>query len=445
MKFTDRISKRAMIGIVALATILIFSVYFGYTLNHNRIYKGISIGDLDVSGLTRVQAVEKVRGGFEGINKSNLTLKYSDKKWQLPYGQINARFHIDEAVAKAYLVGRNGGLIQRISDIVSARTGKKFDIVFGYDKQQLINFITGIQKEVYIPKKNASLVSRSGTVVVVPHSSGQKLDLDKAVSLADEHITKLNDAELELPIIEDKPTVLNNQLTGFIDELGACSTIFNTADTDRTQNIKIACSRINGTILNPGQVFSQDFTLKNRTTANGYKMAKAYLEDQVIDEIGGGVCQVTTTLYDAVLLANLNVVERTQHSMMVDYVEPGFDAALSDKGVDLKFRNSYKSPIYLYSAVDGNKINMKVFGKNEDPTQSVQLETEVTEIFYTGPDEVRIDSSLPKGTRKVEVKSRNGYRAALYKLIYKDGLLISREKVSQNLYKPRRGKVKIGV
>lgn len=445
MKANSRIGKGAIFGSVVLITVLMFSAYVGYSLNHSRIYKGISIGDIDVSGLTKAQALVKVQSNFDNIKKSNLILKYSDKKWQIPYSQINARFKIDEAVEKAYLVGRKGNLIQRLLDIKSARFGKKLDVVFGYDKQQLINFVNGLQKEIDIPKKNASLVSRSGTVVILPHSTGKKLDFDKTILLADEHITKLSNEELEIPVIEDKPTVFGNQLIGFTDELSSFTTVFSIADSPRTQNIKLACSKINGTILNPGQVFSEDATLKSRTTANGYKMAKAYLEDQVVEEIGGGVCQVTTTLYDAALLANLNIIERTQHSMMVNYVEPGFDAAISDKGIDLKFRNSYKSSIYLNSLVDGNKITIAIFGKKEDRTQRVQLETEVTDIFYPGPDEVVIDSSLQKGVRKVEVKSKNGYRASLYKLIYKDGVLVSRDKVSQNLYKPIRGKVKIGI
>lgn len=444
MRSANRINKGSVLGIGALAIVLVISVYFGYSLNNNRIYKGISIGNIDVSGLTRAQAVEKVRSSLNNINKANLTLKYSNKKWNIPYSQINARFNIGEAVEKAYSVGRNGNLLQRLSDIVSTRSGKKFDVAFGYDKQQLVNFITGIQNEINIPKKNASLVSKGGIVVVVPHASGIKLDLDKAVSLADNHITKLSTTDLELPVIEDKPTVLATQLTGFTDELGAFTTTFNTSDSARTQNIKLACSRINGTILNPAQIFSMDAALKNRTTANGYKIAKAYLDDQVIDEVGGGVCQVTTTLYDAALLANLSIIERSQHSMMVDYVEPGFDATVSDKGVDFKFKNSYKSPLYLYSSVDGNKITMKVFGKKEDPTQKVQLETEVTDILYVGPDQIIADPSLPQGTKKVEVKGKNGYRSALYKLIYKNGTLVSREKVSESLYQPRQGKIRVG-
>lgn len=445
MKSINRLNKKIIIvlGIISSA-FLFFIVILAFKLSSDKVHNGILIGKTNVSGLTKEQAAQKVKNDLIDSDSMYLTLEYSGKKWQVPYNQINARYNVDEAVNKAYSVGRTGNVFKRAADVIKAQLGIDFDIVFSYDKQFLLNNLNTIKREIDIPKRNARIAPGQGGGVIIPQVPGKVLDIDRAVQLADEHITKLSSSEIRLPIIEDKPSILENDLKGMTDELGSYYTTFNVGDSQRAHNIKLACSRIDGIILKPQDVFSMDKVLKSRTTGNGYKLAKAYFQNEVVEEIGGGVCQVTTTLYDAVLTANLDVIERKQHTMMVDYVGPGLDATVSDKGVDFKFKNSYTSPIYLYSVVDNNKIVMKVFGKNQDPTQKVQLESEVTEIFYPGPAEVIVDAGLPKGTRKVELKPKNGYRANLYKVIYKGGIPVSRELVSENLYQPLRGKVRIG-
>jgi vancomycin resistance protein YoaR len=130
---------------------------------------------------------------------------------------------------------------------------------------------------------------------------------------------------------------------------------------------------------------------------------------------------------------------------MVGYVDPGMDATVSDKGIDFKFSNSYNNPIYLYSLVNGNKIDIRVFGKNDDLSTKIEFESEVTQILYPETEQVIKDKNLKSGVRVVEYTSKNGYRANLYKKVYKDNILVSRELVSQNIYRPLRGKIRIGI
>lgn len=428
-----------------LFIVFLMITYFAYALNTSKIYNNISVGQVDVSNLTKDQAVAKVKSQIANFANNNLTLQYSGKQWQIPYKDLGVNYNISQAVDRAYSVGRQGNIFNRLFDILKAKSGMKFDVVFGYNKDYLVNNLSNIKKAVDIEKKNAKIVPLGQKGAVVPEVKGVVVDLDKATALADAHITKLNQLPLDLPVKEDIPAVQASSLTGMTEELGSFSTAFNSADVSRVNNIKIACTRINGTILQPKQIFSVDSVIKERTPANGYKIAKAYFQSQVVDESGGGVCQVSTTLYDAALMANLDIVERSSHSMMVDYVEPGFDAAVSDKGVDLKFKNNNNFPIYLYSAIEANNVVMKVFGKTKDKSQTVKFEPQVTEIYYPEPEQVVFDGSISKGTKKVEVKSRNGYRASLYKNIYQNGVLISRQLVSDDLYKPRRGKIIIGI
>lgn len=446
MKTVDGVKKRIwIISAVIVLILTIFVAYMMYQSNNKKIYSKVFVGPIDVSNLTKQQAVDKVKSSKTNIDNASLKLKYNEKEWQIPYADLNAGYNIPNSVDKAYMVGRSGNIFSRTLDIIKAKSGVKFDIVFDYDKTYLVETLKTIRNEIDAPKKNAKIMPSSGDGLVVPHTKGVVLDLDQTFSLADEHITKNDTSPLQVVVKEDVPTVLDSQLKDMTKEISSCQTTFNQSAATRVSNIKLACSRIDGIIIQPNEVFSIDKTIKERTTSNGYKMAKAYLENQVVDEVGGGVCQVTTTLYDAVLLANLQVIERKSHSMMVDYVEPGFDAAVSDKGVDLKFKNSMGFPIYLYSSVEGDKITMKIFGKNKDLTKTIKLEPQVTEIYYPNSDEIVYDSSIAKGNTKVEVESRSGYKAYLYKNIYQNGNLVLRELISENIYKPRRGKIRVGI
>lgn len=436
--------KYFVLGGIVLSFLLFFAAYSVYTLKSDRIHKGIYAGSVDISGLTRQQAIAKVNNNLKKVNTDYLGLKYSDKQWQIDFSQISAKFNVEQAVDKAYSIGRTGNVFARMMDVISARRGKKFDIVFDYNKDLLYNKIIDISKEMDIPKKNAKIIPGQHSGTIVPGVIGTKLDIEKTFQLADEHISKFSNDIIELPIAQDLPTINEQDLKNMTTEISTYSTNFNPNDVPRTNNIKVACSRIDGTILKPNEVFSTDDKILDRTPNNGYQIAKAFFQNEVVDEVGGGICQVATTLYDTVLTANLEVIERQQHSMSVDYVNPGFDAAISAKGVDLKFKNTLGFPIYIYSSVAGNSLTMKIFGKSVEPGQRIQLESEVTDIFYPGPEQVVYDTSLPTGTRKVAQKSKNGYKAKLYKTIYKNGVLTSREMVAESLYQPSRGKIKVG-
>lgn len=446
METMNRTGKKLFFVIIPIVIILLIAVgYFIVVMRNDKIYSKISVGQVDVSNLSKEEAINKVKSQDLSLTNANLTLEYGNSSWSIPYSSLGAKYNIEQAVNKAYLVGRNGNYLSRFKDILKARAGLKYDLVFDYDKNYLTAQINNIKLQVDTTSKDAKIIPTKGGGTVRPHTNGVVVDIDKTVALVDQYITKMDPSPIPLQVVEAAPRVSAELLRDMTIEMSSFSTKFNTSDTLRTNNIKLACQRINGTILNPNQEFSVDSTIRERTAANGYKVAKAYFQNEVVDETGGGVCQVTTTLYDAVLLANLKVTERNQHSMMVDYVEPGFDAAVSDKGVDLKFKNSCDFPIYLYSSVEGNQVIMKIFGKRKDTTQEIRLEPQVTEIYYSDPDEVIFDNTLQKGAKRVSVKPRNGYKASLYKNVYKNGVLVSRELISENLYKPRRGKVLIGI
>jgi len=161
--------------------------------------------------------------------------------------------------------------------------------------------------------------------------------------------------------------------------ISSFSTVFNSANVNRSHNIKLACERINNTVLLPGETFSMDASLGSRTKENGYKDAPVIVKGRLIEGVGGGVCQVTSTLYVAVLKAKLEVVERVKHSMPLGYVEPGQDATISEGYIDFKFRNNTDRACLISASVVGNRIDIKLLGAKRNSNYDVRLKSVVVE------------------------------------------------------------------
>lgn len=275
---------------------------------------------------------------------------------------------------------------------------------------------------------------------IIPETIGRSIDKTVLNDIV-EALEKTEDTGRLLPVKFIKPALSAEEVESrlFKDTLFTASTIFTTAtlnDSNRGNNIRIAVSRINGTLLSPGQVFSFNETVGRRTIEGGYKAAHAYSGGKVIDSIGGGVCQVSTTLYNAALFSDLEIVERTNHTFIVKYVPYGRDAAVSYGQVDFKFRNSTKWPIKIEGTVTkSNKIIFTLKGTNENPDKSVQISHK---IISTLPFNVIYinDPALPAGRTIVKQTGSYGYIVETYKKVIQKGTIVSDRKIHTSYYKP---------
>jgi vancomycin resistance protein YoaR len=240
------------------------------------------------------------------------------------------------------------------------------------------------------------------------------------------------------------PRIQYDDISGIEEVVASFSTSFNSANINRTHNIKLACERINNKILLPNDVFSMDASLGTRTKENGFKDAPVIVNGKLIEGVGGGVCQVTTTLYVAVLEAKLEVVERVNHSIPLGYVAAGQDATISEGYIDFKFRNN-KDYAYLISAsVEGNRVVIRLFGKRNATKHKVKLKSVITEYLNPPEAEIIIDNTLPAGTTQVERKPVQGLKVTVYRETYdENNRLIEREKISEDVYQPVRGRIRV--
>jgi len=270
---------------------------------------------------------------------------------------------------------------------------------------------------------------------IIPHVVGIHFNKEEAAKIIDEN--RGSGQEYVIPIqltVPDRTTEILQKIL-FKDQLAQYTTVFNLEDVDRTTNIKLAAKKINDIVLGPGDVFSYNDVVGSRTKEAGFQNAKVYVGGTVVDGLGGGICQVSSTLYNAILYADLEVVSRTNHSLTVSYVPLGQDATVSYGSIDFKFRNNTEWPIKIISKVSGNRLSLELYGVNNEKGKTVSIENQV---IQTTPFSVKYtdDPNLEEGKTIVKQKGGNGYVVDTYKIIKKDGKIVERKKISRSTYLP---------
>ena len=226
--------------------------------------------------------------------------------------------------------------------------------------------------------------------------------------------------EIELVTNTVQPRGSKEELSKIKDNLGGFSTDFSSSAAGRAANVKNACSLINGSVIYPGEQFSVYEAISPITTDNGYQIAGAYENGQVVDSVGGGVCQVATTLYNAVIRAELEIVQRYNHSMIVNYVKPSDDAAIAGTYKDLKFKNNLDNPVYIEGYCSGGVITFNVYGVETRPANreiSFRSETISEEDPVT---QFKFDAGQPVGYFNTEQSAHKGVTARLWKTVTVD-------------------------
>lgn len=295
-----------------------------------------------------------------------------------------------------------------------------------------------ISEEAQTAAQNAT-VDKSDGKTIIPSVDGVQFDLDAAKEIVGDG----SQQTYEIPITRTPAEITADDLRKvlFTDTLASTSTSLNAGNKSRTNNVHLACSYINGTILNPGDTFSYNETVGERTADRGFQSAGAYANGELIDEVGGGVCQPSSTLYMAVLRADLKVVERHNHSLTVAYTPLGEDATVSWGGPDFRFKNDTKYPIKILASQSGSAMYVKLIGtKTSDKT--VSLNTEVLEKLEYQTVE-KNDSSLPAGQREVKQSGATGYKTATYKTVTENGKS-TKVKANNSYYKKRDKVILVG-
>ena len=301
--------------------------------------------------------------------------------------------------------------------------------------------IDEIYKNVYKPPIDATY--STNPYMVTPSVNG--IDFNISINEAKKMIENYQE-EYSIPLKILYPNFTTNQIgqEAFPNLLSKFSTSFSSSNYNRSTNITLCAEKINGFVLMPGETFSFNQVVGKRTAAAGFKPAPAYLNGKVIQDYGGGICQVSSTLYNAVLYSNLEIVERVNHGYKPSYVKPGLDATVSWGGPDFKFKNNRNYPIKI--VIDSSRKNLKIYiyGLKTDNDYQVKLESKyIRSLPYKTVYEK--DSSLAPNEQKVLKNGSDGCKTATYKYLYDaNGTFISSECISRDTYNPHNKIVAVG-
>ena len=266
------------------------------------------------------------------------------------------------------------------------------------------------------------------------HAEQDGIDLGVSIEEA-QNILNEEKEEYEIPLKITKANITVSDLgeNAFPNLLGTCTTNYDASNINRNNNLNLAANKLNGTIVNPGETFSYNQTIGQRTIAAGYKEAKAYANGKVVLDVGGGICQLSSTLYNSALLSNLEIVERRSHYFKTSYLPAGRDATVSWGSVDFKFKNNRKYPIKITAVAQDGVVKVEIYGIKQEDDVDVQIESEETSII---PIETiyEQDSSLTKGTEKTVQNGENGCTSETYKITSKNGIVISKTLISKDTY-----------
>lgn len=434
--------KGIFIFIAALVIVLAgVSAYYISVKNaiekwNDKIYPGVTVQNIDIGGMTKEEAESKLKAELVGpISDKKLKIEVQDKTFDLVYADIEPNYDVDSTVNEAYNFGKEYGVIHKYAAI-KGKEKADIEMKFSYNDDKLKDFEKNLISEVSESPKNATLSINGGSISVEPEVDGITIDEDELDSRLKEAINGVVESE-ESVVIEPEVTkakITSEDLSKINGVMGSFSTSYGTSAPGRCSNIELATKKINGTIVMPGEVFSFNEVVGPRTEEAGFKEAGTYVGNKVEPGIGGGICQVSTTLYRAVMRSNIKSTERTNHSMAVGYATPGLDATVAYGYLDYKFKNTYDFPIYIQGITGGRVVTYNIYG---DPSALNGKKYDMaSDIVETLPPETKIveDNTLEQGKEINEGGGMTGYKTIAYQITYENGVETKREIVSRDTY-----------
>lgn len=381
---------RGQKSILNKSVYLVMIIVIGFTSlgltskeKEQRIYSNITIQNIDVGKLTEKQAINKIKSTYP-LKDFNIT--YNNEKWTIKSENIDLNYHIEEMVKEAFNYTRSSSILENIKRKGKLNLKKIYNIKLRatYDEIKLSKELEAICNSINVDAVDATFrVELSGELKRTESKEGKQVDVSRLKEHIYDMINKKKIENINLPVITLYPYVSTKQVKSINSVLGEFSTSFNNS-TSRGSNIHVAGEQTSDILLMPGDTFSYNKRTGARNWVNGYKSAPIIVEGKVTNGEGGGVCQVSTTIYNAALISGLTIDEVHNHSLPSRYVPRGRDATVSYGYTDLKFSNPYTHPVYIKNIVGDGAITSKIYGCNFDRERIViKMEEEYTKNKIT--------------------------------------------------------------
>jgi len=409
---------------------------------------GIYVGEYNLGGMTEEEASQKIQGLVNEMENQKITLIVDGQPVETQAKNLGFHWSNPEAVSQAASSWQGGNLIKRYLNKKDIEQNHVIiPLETALDDGSVAAFVADKCAQAVMEPKNATIVRGKGEFIVTPSAIGKTVDVAATKQALDAALANglKEPVTATAVVLEVKPAITTDDLITIKDVLGTFSTSFSSSGASRSKNLQVGAGKINGHVLMPGETLSGYECMHPFTVENGYATASAYENGQVVDSIGGGVCQIATTLYNAVLRAELEVAQRQNHSMIVGYVKPSEDAAIAGTYKDIKFTNNYSTPIYVEGYTSGKTLTFTIYGKETRPAnRTFDFVSETLSVTDPGAPKEIVDPTLPPGSKSQVQSAHKGMKSRLWKVVYVDGVEQSREILHTDTYNPSKAIIKVG-
>ena len=413
------------------------SVHIDPNLTINR---GIYADDIELSGLTYKEAQGKIEDYISKLRGRQVSMtSIKDRVNTVSAGDLGIKWSNSDILIEALGLGKTGNVIARYKANKDLEVEHKvYDIHLTADKSYVKNVVQAESDACGSDAKDATMTRENGEFKYTEGQEGYGIDVDKSVDVLMDAMNNWNKEDIQVELVSGmiKPKGTIEDLKKIHDLLGSFHTSFSSSGKERSGNVRNGTKLVNGHLLYPGEQLSVYETVSPFTEENGYFLAGSYLNGLVVESLGGGICQVSSTLYNAVIRAELQVDERSNHSMIVNYVDMSADAAISGTAKDFKFTNNLSDPIYIEGyTTDDKQVVFNIYGVETRPSNRT-LAFESVELERTEPEGEKVvaDPELPAGQVSVQ-SAHTGYVGEYWKIIKVDGVETERVRLNKSTYR----------
>lgn len=433
-----------------------YYVFKDVLLVNNKFSKGTQINGIDISGLSKQQAQNVVATKLtDSRNEIEITLHHNEQIWVWKGEDFEVDNAIMPYVENVYNYFNSGNFIERKIKLDKLNGDKSFNVSYSTVLTGLSEKISNLAKEIDKPAVNSEVVfdvTKEYPFSYTEEQTGEIVNQEQLKEDIDKALTNSLKIDIEIPTTIIEPQIKRESLINSIDKRGSFSTSYSSSSEDRKHNVRHALEAFNGMIIEPNQEVSFNATTGSRTAENGYKKANIILNGVYVEGTGGGVCQSSTTLYNALLNADLEILEVNKHTLPSSYVWLAFDAMVSEGYSDLKFKNNTSEKIYIKTYYDDNNVYVDIYGKPFNENEKVVRRVEFLGAIPHPGDRI-VPDTTGQYSNKVTYKGeylrlkypREGYRAKGYIDRYIDGVLVESKLIRDETYEPQEGIIIEGV
>jgi vancomycin resistance protein YoaR len=443
--------KKAIIilGVLVLLVTVTFTSYSYAKVKQwdSLILPTVEIENENLTGKTKEEAQKIIIDKYSSqVIKKKIDIVAAGKKYTLDYSKLDAKYNINEALEEAVSYGKDMNMFKKYKAIKNPVL-KQIALKFEYNDKYIDQILEDIAKDTNKEAVDATITMvSSGNFSVTNDVVGKQLEAEKLKASIKSKINGTlseDNISIEAPIQEIKPKVAAATLNAIDKRISSFSTNFASSAEGRATNIGLSTKSINGTLLMPGDVFSFNGVVGERTQQKGYQSAGIIIGDRLEQGLGGGICQVSSTLYNAILGTELMSVERIHHTFPSSYVGIGQDATVDYGNLDYKFKNSYKYPIFIEGYVSNRNLNFNIYSNSSLAKRTYSVSNEILETIEPKTEKIP-DPTKYEGEVEIVQKAYTGYKVRVTRKTFENGALINTQVINNDTYKVINGITKVG-